>query len=167
MMSTQSTDPSTPTQLEENKRIALSWFDSMHRADSQGASRLMTDDFEHVVPGELPVSGRHSGPALQEYYAKISTIMGLLTGPVQFTFGAITAEGDRVCVEAESYVGLVAGGTYHGQYHFLFRIRDGKIAQVKEYLDTQHIARVVASPHLQGPPSERFTAIDEADRVSP
>jgi hypothetical protein len=48
-------------------------------------------------------------------------------------------------VEAESYGKMKNGKTYQNQYHFLFIVRDGKIQQVKEYLDTMHAADVLCS----------------------
>jgi ketosteroid isomerase-like protein len=49
-----------------------------------------------------------------------------------------TAEEDRVSMEASS-TGVVNpknGRTYGNFYHFLFRIRDGKLVLLKEYQDT-------------------------------
>jgi hypothetical protein len=48
----------------------------------------------------------------------------------------ITAEGDRVAVEAESRFRTVKGALYNNRYHFLFIIRAGKIVRFNEYLDT-------------------------------
>ena len=55
---------------------------------------------------------------------------------LHFRVTGITAGGDRVAVEAESEGHHQNGRTYHNQYHFLFILRDGKIVQMKEYLDT-------------------------------
>jgi len=37
------------------------------------------------------------------------------------------------------------GKTYQNKYHFLLLVRDGKIQQVKEYLDTMHANDVLCS----------------------
>ena len=53
----------------------------------------------------------------------------------------VTAEGDRVAVEAQSN-GLynpVNKRRYQNFYHGLFKIRDGKIILYKEYQDTLHL----------------------------
>ena len=57
----------------------------------------------------------------------------------------ITAEGDRVAVEAESYAKMKNGKTYQNTYHFLFIVKSGKIEAVKEYLDTIHAQDVLCS----------------------
>jgi ketosteroid isomerase-like protein len=56
---------------------------------------------------------------------------------------AITAEGDRVALEAESYGELANGKVYNNQYHVLMEIRNGKIQAVREYMDTQHAHAVL------------------------
>jgi ketosteroid isomerase-like protein len=52
---------------------------------------------------------------------------------------AFTAEGDRVAIEAESHVLNPNGRIYNNFYHYLFRVRDGKLVLFKEYQDTLHM----------------------------
>lgn len=58
----------------------------------------------------------------------------------------LTAEGDRVAVEAESSGETATGRTYNNQYHFLFEVRDGKIQAAREYLDTLYAKEVLLDP---------------------
>jgi ketosteroid isomerase-like protein len=52
----------------------------------------------------------------------------------------LTAEEDRVAMEAESHVANSQNGrVYNNFYHYLFRIRDGKLSLFKEYQDTLHL----------------------------
>ena len=44
----------------------------------------------------------------------------------------------------------VSGKTYHQRYHFLFRVRDGKIAELREYFDTMHANDVLCSVPAPG-----------------
>jgi ketosteroid isomerase-like protein len=37
----------------------------------------------------------------------------------------------------------VSGKHYHNTYHFLMRVRDGKVAEFREYLDTMLIQEVL------------------------
>jgi ketosteroid isomerase-like protein len=55
-----------------------------------------------------------------------------------------TSEGDKVAVEAESHATLNNGSRYNNHYHFLFRLRAGKIAHIKEYHDTKHAVEALA-----------------------
>jgi ketosteroid isomerase-like protein len=47
-----------------------------------------------------------------------------------------------VAVETESYAALNNGNVYNNLYHFLFVVHDGKLFEVKEYLDTIHTNNV-------------------------
>jgi hypothetical protein len=78
--------------------------------------------------------------------------------------GEMTAEGDRVFVEAESRATLAGGGTYNNHYVFMARFRDGKMIEHKEFADTLHIHRVVDAPEVTAPPIARqgpLTSISE------
>jgi ketosteroid isomerase-like protein len=57
---------------------------------------------------------------------------------------AMTAEGERVAVEAKSEGVHTSGARYHNRYHFLLVVRDGRITELKEYLDTEHAREVLA-----------------------
>jgi ketosteroid isomerase-like protein len=61
-----------------------------------------------------------------------------VTGGIDFTVHAMTAEGDRVAAEVSSHAELTTGKVYANQYHMLFTFEDGKIHGVKEYNDTLH-----------------------------
>jgi ketosteroid isomerase-like protein len=62
---------------------------------------------------------------------------------LRFRIRSMTAEDDRVAVEAESEGVHASGRPYRNQYHFLMVIRDGKVRQLKEYLDTMHAQEVL------------------------
>ena len=51
---------------------------------------------------------------------------------------ALTAEGERVAVEAGSLGKHVSGKIYNNHFHILMVIRDGKVQEWKEYMDTMH-----------------------------
>jgi uncharacterized protein len=59
-------------------------------------------------------------------------------GALKITPLQIVAAGDRVAVEAEGYAELTNGRVYNPQTSFFFRLANGKITEVREYLDTHH-----------------------------
>jgi ketosteroid isomerase-like protein len=61
-----------------------------------------------------------------------------LKSPLSMTVTGVTAEGDRVAVEAFCDAELTNGTTYHNLYHFLFEFRDGLVSAVREYNDSKH-----------------------------
>ncbi len=56
---------------------------------------------------------------------------------------AMTAEGGGAAVEAESEGMHVSGRLYSNQYHFLFRFREGKVVEFKEYMDTERVTEIL------------------------
>lgn len=55
----------------------------------------------------------------------------------------LIAEGDQVVAEVRGSVLTKAGQRYDNEYCFIFRFRDGKIAEVVEYCDTDLEVRVL------------------------
>src|SRR3546814_20342561 len=49
-------------------------------------------------------------------------------------------EGDDVAVEAETDSEMLNGRRYNNRYHFVFRLRDGKFCEVREY-SCSHLAQ--------------------------
>jgi ketosteroid isomerase-like protein len=94
------------------------------------------------VQGNFALSGTKSK---KEFAELIGGLGSKIDGGLRVTPKGITAEGERVAVEAESYAKMKNGKTYQNTYHFLFTVRDGKIQSVKEYLDTIHANEVLCS----------------------
>jgi ketosteroid isomerase-like protein len=57
----------------------------------------------------------------------------LIPSGLRFSIGDVTADGNRVVVEAEGNAVTVAGTPYRNQYCFVFTLKDGKIKKVHEY----------------------------------
>jgi uncharacterized protein len=90
-----------------------------------------------VGSGDRETTAAPRGPFLDSIEERLDQ---LFAGPVSFTVKGITAEGDRVAVEADSSAQLTNGKTYANMYHFLFTFTpDGKITAVREYNDTAYM----------------------------
>ena len=128
------------SQTAANKQMAEAFFAALSRADSAAVDAMYADDFVLWTAGTLPFSGSFNK---QQALQGMAQILGLFPQGLQFTIKAMTAEGERVAVEAESHGQHVSGKTYHNQYHFLLIIRGGKIVALKEYMDTMHANAVL------------------------
>jgi ketosteroid isomerase-like protein len=135
----------SPDRAAANKALALDLFDAIERADVAKLDALYAPDFEIWTAGELPISGTRTRAQALEGMRMIAE---LFPGGLDFTIVAMTAEGDRVAIEAESEGVHVSGKPYHNRYHFLIVVRDGKIVRFKEYMDTLHAAEVLLAPPL-------------------
>jgi uncharacterized protein len=128
--------------IEKNKAIALRFCELITSGDVAGVLNLMTDDVNYWILGRKDVI-RSSGPHTKEAMGRIFNMMNEnMKAPLNFTPKSIIAEDDQVAMEAESYGELKNGRIYNNQYHIRLRIRDGKITEAREYLDTQHVQAV-------------------------
>ena len=123
--------------IEKNKAIVVEFLSRFSKGDVPGLLALMDDRATWWVSGNIA--------GLSDTYEKekFGTLLnGVKTaykgGAMQFTPTVMTAEGDRVAVEAESFAELMNGRIYKNLYHLLFSFKDGKIFRVREYMDTQH-----------------------------
>jgi uncharacterized protein len=114
--------------IEANKAAAIAIVQGA--VNGQLDRSAMSDDAVWWMQGrrELPIN---EFVAMQRsFYATH------IDGTGRLEVHGLTAEGDRVAVEAECFVPLKKGGVYNSTYHFLIRFRDGKAYLVKEYFDT-------------------------------
>ncbi len=96
---------------------------------------LMTDDATWWAPGR--------GTYGNEEFARIAgAFAGMFKAPSTITVLGVTAEGDRIAIEAEGHAELTNGKTYRNRYHYLFVFRDGKICEARLYNDTAHAAEI-------------------------
>jgi ketosteroid isomerase-like protein len=128
--------------IEENKRTILGFFENLSAGNGEAVLGALADSATWWIQGNFPLSGTKSK---KEFAAVVADLGSKIDGGMRVTPKGITAEGERVAVEAESYAKMKNGKTYQNTYHFLFTVRDGKIQSVKEYLDTIHANEVLCS----------------------
>jgi len=121
--------------IEANKQLAREFMDAIARADVQAIQAAFAPDGVCWTAGSMPISGTFNRDQVAE---AARGVLGVFPEGLKFTIKSITAEGDRVAIEAESHGRHKSGRIYANQYHFLMRVRDGKIAEWKEYMDTMH-----------------------------
>jgi ketosteroid isomerase-like protein len=125
---------------EENKKIVVGFLENLSSGNAAAVMNTLADSATWWVAGNFPLSGTKTKAQFGELVGQLGNN---IDGGLRVTPTGITAEGDRVAVEAESYARMKNGKTYQNKYHFLFVVRDGKIQQVKEYLDTMHANEVL------------------------
>ena len=124
---------------ESNKALAKRFLDALSRGDVEIAAELYGEDFELWTAGSLPFSGTSNR---EQALAGMPQVLGLFPGGLSFRIDAMTAEGERVAIEARSDGATAKGIRYQQTYHFLMTARDGKIVGFREYMDTE-LARAV------------------------
>ena len=131
----------------ENVQVVKECFAEMGSGDEQGSLALVAKDIEWIIPGEdWPLAGTHRGHAgLADVLQKASEVKTSYAEPPEFV-----AQGDRVLV-----VGFARGRikdtnrTFEDHWVFAITVRNDKLTNIREYIDTQALARaseVAASP---------------------
>ena len=125
---------------EKNVQIVKDFFAAMGRGDAQGLQALSAEDIEWIIPGEdWPLAGTHRGHAeladlLQKASEKLETSY---PKPPEFV-----AQGDRVMVIGFAKGKVIATNkTFEDHWVFAITVRDGKVTNIREYIDTQALAR--------------------------
>lgn len=126
----------------ENKQLLKTAFDAWGTGDIRPLIAAMADDVTWTVSGHNSWSGSFRG--------KDSVRRDLLAplgehfeGTYTSTATRFVAEDDVVVVEARGSVATKAGPRYDNRYCFVFRVEDGRIREITEYLDTQLVAEVL------------------------
>lgn len=124
--------------IEQNKTIARKLVQGLGSDHGDTAFDLLHESAVWTVmahPESFPVSG---DMPKAEFVEHIKRFRQAIPGGVHITVTGVTAEGDRVAVEAESTATLPNSRTLNQFYHFLFEIEDGKVRRAREYIDTAH-----------------------------
>lgn len=124
--------------IEANKKTVEQFLARFPRKDIAGLLGDMSEDCTWWIGGKpalFPLAGTKTKAQMAELLKGL--ILPMKNG-LEMRLRAMTAEGERVAAEVESYGENPDGSIYNNEYHFLFLVRNGKIAQIKEYLDTQH-----------------------------
>ena len=126
--------------IERHKRIAREFFDALSRSDIPAIMAAYADDVKLYTMGNTLISGVFNKAQAE---AGAGQVLSAFPQGIKFVIHALTAEGDRVAIEAESYATHASGKPYNNKYHFLMRFRDGKVTEFKEYMDTEMVTEVL------------------------
>src|ERR1700685_302853 len=125
---------------EENVQIVKDFFAAIGSGDKQRLLTLVAKDIAWIIPGEdWPLAGTHRG------HAGLADVLQKASEEIETTYPRppeFVAQGDRVLV-----IGVATGkikGTnkaFKDDWIFAITVRDGKVANIREYIDTQALAR--------------------------
>jgi hypothetical protein len=124
---------------ESNKKLVLQFLELASRYDIERCLALLTEDATWWVVGD-PSRLKISGSMDRSRIARVLQGMGrLLREPLDLRIKTVTAEANRVAVEAVGNSVWRSGAPFFNSYHFLFEVEAGKVATVREYMDTLQV----------------------------
>jgi len=119
-------------------QIVKDFFAAMGRGDKQGLLALSAEDIEWIIPGEdWPLAGTYLGHAGLADLLQKSEMLETSTKPLEFV-----VQGDRVLVVGFASGRIIATNkTFEDDWVFAITVRNGKLTNIREYIDTQALAR--------------------------
>jgi ketosteroid isomerase-like protein len=132
------------TDTTTGSRAALrSYLDALLAGDLDRIAASFAEDATWSLHGTLPLAGvRRGRAAIVEFLCSAASLY--VPGTQSFSFGDITADGERAVLEWRvTGTSSATGRQYDNEYCGVFVIRDGRIAEVREYLDSLQAAETL------------------------
>ena len=127
------------SESEKNKQIAIKFFEALS-SGSEAYLDFYNDDSIIWTAGDNAIGGTRTK---KEIITFAQGILEAFPNGIEFKITGITAENERVAVEVQGDAIHISGKPYNNFYHFLLKIKDGKIIELKEYMDTQLAAKIL------------------------
>ncbi|MCK1331537.1 nuclear transport factor 2 family protein [Bradyrhizobium sp. 35] len=132
---------------DKNIQTVKDFFAAIGGGDRETLLALIAEDIEWIIPGEdWPLAGTHRGhDGGADLLERASKSIETSTEPREFV-----AQGDRVLV-----VGFAKGKikatnkTFRDDWVFAITVRNGKLTNIREYVDTQALARAARVSNAQ------------------
>lgn len=126
--------------IEHNKQLAADLIKAISTGDGEAVRNLVAEDCVWWVMG-FP---RDRTMTREQMIRGATAIIGkVLPAGFNMKIEGMTAEGDRVAVEAQGHSYTVDNKLYNNFYHFLFVFRDGKVVRGMEYTNPKHALEVL------------------------
>ena len=126
--------------IERNKGIARQFIENLTNNNVPAIIESYDDDVRLYTMGNTLISGVVNKTQAKEFAGQV---LNAFPQGIKFVIHNLTAEEDRVAIEAESFANHVSGKYYNNKYHFFMRLKNGKIIELKEYMDTEMVTEVL------------------------
>lgn len=126
--------------IEENVQVVKDFFAAISSHSELDLLALAAEDIEWIIPGEgWPLAGTYRG------HAALAAVLEKASKELETKYPKppeFVAQGDRVLVIGVA-TGKIKATNKRFEDHWVFDItvRDGKVAHIEEYIDTQALAR--------------------------
>jgi uncharacterized protein len=126
--------------IETNLQVVKDFFAAISGGDKQRVLNLVAEDIEWIIPGEdWPLAGTHRG------HAGLADVLQKASEKVEMTYPKppeFVAQGDRILA-----IGVATGKikatnkSFKDDWVFDITVRNGKLTKIREYIDTQALAK--------------------------
>ncbi|BAK66684.1 hypothetical protein SLG_20090 [Sphingobium sp. SYK-6] len=130
------------TAKNANEQLALDFFEALSSGNLDRLRPFLDEDsvWEPMVK-DIPGAGSYRGNQIIDDF--LAPVRGMFAqGDPKVHVQTIFSDGDFVAVESYSDGKLQDGRTYHNRYSWVFRMNNGKIGYLHEYMDSHYVARL-------------------------
>jgi ketosteroid isomerase-like protein len=130
------------TAKNANEQLVLDFFAGLSSGDLDNIRPFLTDaSVWQPMVKDIPGAGEYQGNQIIDDF--LGPVRGMFNeGDPKVFVKALISDGDMVAVESYSVGGLPDGREYRNDYAWIFRLKDGKIARLHEYMDSHYVARL-------------------------
>lgn len=128
----------------KNKQLMQDIFSELSKGNDKPFVEAMAEDMQWIWMGSGPWSKTFAGKqaVLDELW---SAVRATLVPPYKVVAHRFIADGDYVVVEANGENTTPGGKAYNNKYCWVCRISEGKIYELREYMDTQLVTETFQS----------------------
>ena len=124
----------------ENKQMIRNMFTALARGEAESFLGNFADDVRYTIIGTGKYSSTYNGK--QDMVNRLlGPLSAQLEGGIELTPDNLIAEGEFVAMQAHGKARAKNGVDYNNTYCHVFRVVDGKIRELTEYLDTELVTR--------------------------
>ncbi len=132
----------TVTAANANEQLVLDFFEVLSSGDLEALRAFFHDKsvWQPKVKG-IAGAGEHVGMAIIDLF--LAPVRGMFeAGDPKVTVTNLFSDGDTVGVESYSSGKTMDGKIYENDYAWVFRVSNGKIDRMHEYMDSHYTAKL-------------------------
>lgn len=132
----------------ENKQLLKNIYDEMAKGNTNPFGDALADDIKWTLKGSTDWSKTYDGKDAV-YKELIAPLFEKFADQYTTELVRMIAEDDTVVVEFNGNVTTKTGKPYNNSYCYIFRIENGKIAEITEYFDTELVSKTIDGKYEQ------------------
>ena len=134
---------------QDNLDVVRRGYEAFGHGDIETLLSLFDEQIEWVTPGpaELATSGRRTG---RQQVAEFFTVLSEMLEIQRFEPKQFIAQGDLVVVLGDDTSAVKATGkVLEGAWAHVFTLKNGKVTQFQEYMDTAELVAELRAAHVK------------------
>jgi len=128
------------TAKNPQEQFALDFFEALSSGELDRLRPFLTEtSVWKPMVRDIPGAGEYHGSDIIDTF--LAPVRGMFKpGGPKVLVSAILSDGDMVAVESTSIGETQDGKVYDNSYAWIFRLKDGKLDRLHEYMDSHYVA---------------------------